>query len=77
MKNILKSFQDIIHESLTTLVRQNQLKHHYKLQVYKEKSNAVAMEKMQNGQVQVIDDEQSEELERRTIAMIDKINRVL
>ena len=46
-------------------------------EVYKEKSNAVAMEKMQNGQVQVIDDEQSEELERRTIAMIDKINRVL
>ena len=46
-------------------------------EVYKEKTNAVAMEKMQNGQVQVIDDEQSEELERRTIAMIDKINRVL
>ena len=46
-------------------------------EVYKEKSKAVAMEKMQNGQVQVIDDEQSEELERRTIAMIDKINRVL
>ena len=46
-------------------------------EVYKEKSNVVAMEKMQNGQVQVIDDEESEELERRTIAMIDKINRVL
>ena len=46
-------------------------------EVYKEKSNAVAKEKMQNDQVSVIDDEQSEELERRTIAMIDKINRVL
>ena len=46
-------------------------------EVYKEKSNAVAKEKMQNDQVSVIDDEESEELERRTIAMIDKINRVL
>ena len=32
---------------------------------------------MQNGQVQIIDDEKGEELERRTIAMIDKINKVL
>jgi len=46
-------------------------------EVYKEKSNAVAMEKMKNGQVSVLDDEDSEELERRTIAMIDKINKVL
>ena len=46
-------------------------------ELYKEKSNAVAKEKMQNGQVKVLDDEESEELERRTIAMIDKINRVL
>ena len=46
-------------------------------ELYKEKSNSVAMEKMQNSQVSVIDDEEGEELERRTIAMIDKINRVL
>ena len=46
-------------------------------EVYKEKSNAVAMEKMKNGQVSVLDDEDSEELERRTIAMIDKINMSL
>lgn len=46
-------------------------------ELYKEKSNAVAKEKMQNGQVKVLDNEESEELERRTIAMIDKINRVL
>ena len=46
-------------------------------ELYKEKSNAVAKEKMQNGQVKVLDDEESDELERRTIAMIDKINRVL
>ena len=48
-------------------------------EVYKEKSNVVAMRQNQpNGQYQNEESAQeSEELERRTIAMIDKINRVL
>ena len=47
-------------------------------EVYKEKSNAVAMEKTgaQNTQP-AVNDEEIEELERRTIAMINKINKVL
>lgn len=50
-------------------------------EVYKEKSNVVAMKKQgagtANGQAAAVNDEESAELERRTIAMIDKINRVL
>ena len=48
-------------------------------EVYKEKSNVVAMRQNQpNGQYQNEESAQeSEELERRTIAMIDKINKVL
>ncbi len=49
-------------------------------EVYKEKSNVLAMEKKlpdkQKGQI-IPDSQESEEVERRTIAMIDKINRVL
>ena len=47
-------------------------------EVYKEKTNAVAMEKsgVANSQA-AVNEQESEELERRTIAMIDKINRVL
>ena len=46
-------------------------------EVYKEKSNAVAMEKNMPQNAQPLDDEESAELERRTIAMINKINKVL
>lgn len=52
-------------------------------EVYKEKSNVLAMKKQgaggQNGQAaaSAVNEEESAELERRTIAMIDKINRVL
>ena len=51
-------------------------------EVYKEKSNVVAIKKQgagaPNGQAAAaVNDEESAELERRTIAMIDKINRVL
>ncbi|MBO4533126.1 MAG: cell division protein ZapA [Treponema sp.] len=50
-------------------------------EVYKEKSNVVAMKKQgagaANAQTAAVNDEESAELERRTIAMIDKINRVL
>ena len=46
-------------------------------EVYKEKSNAVAMEHNQPQTTQPVDDEESAELERRTIAMINKINKVL
>ena len=47
-------------------------------EVYKEKSNAVEMRKNNpQGQNNQKDNETIEEFERRTIAMIDKINRVL
>ena len=46
-------------------------------EVYKEKSNAVAMEKNQTQNAQPLDDEESAEIERRTIALINKINKVL
>ena len=48
-------------------------------EVYKEKSNVVAMKKQGAGAqaTTAVNDEESAELERRTIAMIDKINRVL
>ena len=50
-------------------------------EVYKEKSNVVALKKqgagMANEQAAAVNDEESAELERHTIAMIDKINRVL
>ena len=46
-------------------------------EVYKEKSNAVAMEKNQTQNTQPLDDEESAEIERRTIALINKINKVL
>ena len=47
-------------------------------EVYKEKTNAVAMEKSGAANSQAaVNEQESEELERRTIAMIDKINRVL
>ena len=48
-------------------------------EVYKEKTNAVAMEKSgeANSQAAFHNAQESEELERRTIAMIDKINKVL
>ncbi len=48
-------------------------------EVYKEKSNVVAMKKQGAGAqaTATANDEESAELERRTIAMIDKINRVL
>ncbi len=48
-------------------------------EVYKEKSNVVAMKKQGAGAqtTAAVNDEESAELERRTIAMIDKINRVL
>ena len=47
-------------------------------EVYKEKSNAVEMRKNNpQGQNNQKDHETIEEFERRTIAMIDKINRVL
>ena len=47
-------------------------------EVYKEKSNAVAMEKTGAQKTQpTVNDEEIEELERRTIAMINKINKVL
>ena len=45
-------------------------------EVYKEKSNVVSMEKNQP-QNQANDEEDIQELERRTIAMINKINKVL
>lgn len=46
-------------------------------EVYKEKSTVVEMEKNQQNNTQVTDDSESEEVERRTIAMINKINKVL
>lgn len=51
-------------------------------EVYKEKSNVVAMKKQgaagsANTQAAAINEQEGEELERRTIAMIDKINKVL
>ena len=46
-------------------------------EVYKEKSNVVEMQKNQVQLAQNSNDAQVEELERRTIAMINKINKVL
>ena len=50
-------------------------------EVYKEKSNVVAMKKQgaaaAGNQAPAVNYEESAELERRTIAMIDKIYRVL
>ena len=48
-------------------------------EVYKEKSNVVAMKKAgaQNANTQTANEEENAELERRTIAMINKINKVL
>ena len=46
-------------------------------EVYKEKSNVVELEKNQSQNVQALNDKDSDELERRTIAMINKINKVL
>ena len=48
-------------------------------EVYKEKSNVVAMKKAGHAAVQdaAANEEESAELERRTIAMINKINKVL
>ncbi|MBR5400927.1 MAG: cell division protein ZapA [Treponema sp.] len=48
-------------------------------EVYKEKSNVVAMKKAGNAAAQdaAANEEESAELERRTIAMINKINKVL
>ena len=46
-------------------------------EVYKEKSNVVEMQKNQVQLAQNSNDAQDEELERRTIAMINKINKVL
>ncbi len=46
-------------------------------EVYKEKSNVVELEKNQSQNVQTLNDKESDELERRTIAMINKINKVL
>ena len=46
-------------------------------EVYKEKSTVGEMEKNQQNNTQVTDDSESEEVERRTIAMINKINKVL
>ena len=46
-------------------------------EVYKEKSNFVELEKNQSKNIQAANSQESEELERRTIAMINKINKVL
>lgn len=46
-------------------------------EVYKEKSNAVAMERADAQNSQPVDTEDAAEVERRTIAMINKINKVL
>ena len=46
-------------------------------EVYKEKSNVVELEKNQTQKMQTMNDQESDELERRTIAMINKINKVL
>ncbi len=46
-------------------------------EVYKEKSNLVELEKNQSKNIQAANSQESEELERRTIAMINKINKVL
>lgn len=46
-------------------------------EVYKEKSNVVVLEKNQSQKIQTMNDQESDELERRTIAMINKINKVL
>ena len=46
-------------------------------EVYKEKSNVVAMERADSQNTQPAETEDSAELERRTIAMINKINKVL
>ena len=46
-------------------------------EVYKEKSNVIELEKNQSQNVQALNDKDSDELERRTIAMINKINKVL
>lgn len=46
-------------------------------EVYKEKSNVVALERADSQNTQPVDTEDSVELERRTIAMINKINKVL
>ncbi len=46
-------------------------------EVYKEKSNVVALERADSQNTQPVDTEDSAELERRTIAMINKINKVL
>ena len=46
-------------------------------EVYKEKSNVVALERADSQNTQPVETEDSAELERRTIAMINKINKVL
>ena len=46
-------------------------------EVYKEKSNAVAMERADAQNSQPVATEDAAEVERRTIAMINKINKVL